>query len=177
VKFGYLFANFPSALTQYSTAPVTVTAVDLSQKILFAHILSRSRNLCKASASGHTRQMSASEGDGLMRCSPKNPAESAVSSTGIACKRMLVKFVCGKFSKKGEQEAALDLGTYFAKNPVFRGTYFFVEKMLFKLPGGLFLASSKDSFAMAATTLLVSVHRRFSRFAMTASTTSADHAT
>jgi hypothetical protein len=34
-------------------ALVTVTAVDLSQKILFAHILSKSRNLCEAKVSLH----------------------------------------------------------------------------------------------------------------------------
>ena len=45
---GYLFANLPLALTENSTASVTVSVVNLSRKILFAHILSKSRNLCKA---------------------------------------------------------------------------------------------------------------------------------
>ena len=66
MDFDYPFANLPSALIEIVPLP-SRSVVDLSQKILFAHILSRSRNLCKARASGHTRQMSASEGGGLMR--------------------------------------------------------------------------------------------------------------
>jgi hypothetical protein len=66
VDFDYLFVNLPSALGRTSAALVAVQWLTDSKKSRSYYSV-KSRNLCKASASGHTRQMSASEGGGLMR--------------------------------------------------------------------------------------------------------------
>jgi hypothetical protein len=65
VDFDYPFANLASALTGILPLP-SRSVVDLSQRSCSPIFCPKAAFCAKASASGHTRQMSASEGDGLM---------------------------------------------------------------------------------------------------------------